>query len=68
MNGTEKVRIPEFLEGEQLPRGYFDEPDPYQSHETGKVNLKALGEYVARTGKKSGWELSKEEMRMFESA
>ena len=29
MNGTEKMKIPKFLESEPLPEGYFDGPNPY---------------------------------------
>ena len=68
MSGTEKRMIPKFLEGEPLPDGYFDELSPYETHPTCKINLLALGEYVRKTGKKSGWDLTKEEMKMFESA
>jgi len=68
MNGEEERRIPKFLKGEPLPHGYFDELSPSESHPTCKINLQALGEYVKKTGKKSGWDLTKEEMKMFESA
>ena len=68
MNGKENRMIPKFLEGEPLPEGYFDELNPYVSHPTCKIDLSALGKYVRKTGKKSGWELTKEEIRMFELA
>ena len=68
MNGREQTIIPKFLEGEPLPQGYFDEPDPYSVHPSCKIDLHALGKYVKETGKKSGWDLSKEEIKMFESA
>lgn len=66
MSGMETKRVPKFLEGEPLPPGYFDVPDPYVSHPTCKIHLGALGEYMRKTGKKSGWELTKEEVKMFE--
>ncbi len=66
MNGTEVKKIPKFLEGEPLPPGYFDVPDPYSSHPTCKIHLGELGEYMRKTGKKSGWDLTKEEIKMFE--
>lgn len=66
MNGTVKMSIPKFLEGEVLPAGYFDEPNPYEDQPSCKLDLRALGEYIKKTGKKSGWELTKEEMKAFE--
>ncbi len=54
MNGTEKMKIPKFLEGEPLPKGYFDGPNPYTDHPTCKIDFKALGDYIKKTGKKSG--------------
>ena len=66
MSGMEKNKIPSFLEGEPLPNGYFEDPNPYVDHPTCKINFKALGEYIKKTGKKSGWDLTKEEMKIFE--
>ena len=66
MNGMEHNTIPQFFEGESLPQGYFDEPNPYEVHPSCKTDLGALGEYVRKTGKKSGWDLTKEEIEMFE--
>jgi len=67
MSGMEKMTIPKFLEGEPLPEGYFDEPNPYIDHPTCKIDFKALGDYIKKTGKKSGWDLTKEEMKLFEA-
>ena len=67
MNGTEKIRrVPKFLEGEPLPIGYFDPPNPYVSAPTRKVNLSALVAYARKNGKNC-WELTKEEVKQFES-
>ena len=64
MNGMKDRRIPPFLEGEPLPKGYFDVPDPYVSAPTRKVNLSELVAYARKNGK-SRMELSKEEVAMF---
>lgn len=53
MNGMEHNTIPKFFEGESLPQGYFDEPNPYEVHPSCKTDLGALGEYVRKTGKKA---------------
>ena len=46
MNGTEKMKIPKFLEGEPLQEGYFDGTNPYIDHPTCKIDFKALGDYI----------------------
>ena len=68
MSRVEERTIPKFLEGETLPEGCFDEPNPYKNHPESKLNLKELGEYIKRTGKKSGWDLTKEEIKQFQTA
>lgn len=66
MNGIERMRrVPKFLEGEPLPAGYFDSPNPYASAPTRKVDLGALVAYARKNGK-SCWELTKEEVKRFE--
>lgn len=68
MNGIERTRrVPKFLEGEPLPVGYFDPPNPYVSAPTRKVDLSALVAYARKNGK-SCWELTKEEVKQFEPA
>ena len=64
MNGTEVIKIPRFLEGEQLPAGYFDPPDPYSNPPKSQYNLRAMVNYALQNGKKIT-ELSKEEVRPF---
>ena len=66
MSGKETRLVPQFMEGKPLPPGYFDDLNPYESHPSCKIDFHALGDYVYRTGKRSGWDLSKEEMKMFE--
>ena len=67
MNGTEKIkRIPKFLEGESLPTGYFEPPNPYMSAPTRKVNVGALVAYARKTGKNC-WELTKDDISVFET-
>ncbi len=66
MNGTEKRRIPKFLEGEPLPAGYFEPVNPYVSAPTCKINFGKLAAYAKAHGK-TQWELTKEEVRMFEN-
>ena len=64
MNGTSVVRIPRFLEGEPLPSGYNDPPNPYADPPASKYNLRAMVNYALRIGKKVT-ELSKEEAEQF---
>ena len=65
MNGLDAKRIPKFLEGETLPQGYFDPLDPYISHPTRKIRIGALVAYAKEKGK-TQWNLTKEEVKMFE--
>ena len=65
MNGVEIYGLPKFLEGEQLPHGYYDPPDPYGNPPTRKVNLGAMLNYARKKGKRC-WNLTKEEVQMFE--
>lgn len=51
MNGVNNVKIPKFLEGEPLPKGYFEAPNPYSEPPTRKVKLRELVKY-ARENKK----------------
>ena len=64
MNGTERRPLPKFLEGEPLPVGYYDPPNPYVSAPSCHVNLPALARYAKKAGKKLT-ELTKEEVRQF---
>ena len=65
MNGISVDSLPKFLEGEALPRGYFELPNPYIEPPTRKINLGALVTYARNKGKKC-WDLTKEEVRQFE--
>ena len=65
MNGINNVKIPKFLEGEPLPKGYFEAPNPYSEPPTRKVKLGELVKY-ARENEKKVFDLTKEEVSMFE--
>ncbi|MDO5408373.1 MAG: hypothetical protein Q4F28_13755 [Eubacteriales bacterium] len=60
MNGMK----PEFLKGVNLPKSYFEAPDPYSSVSTGNTNLLELSRYARQTGKKLT-ELTSDEVRRF---
>lgn len=64
MSGTSVVRIPRFLEGEPLPVGYNDPPNPYADPPVSQYNLRAMVNYALKIGKKVT-ELSKEEADQF---
>ena len=64
MNGTDIVRIPKFLEGETLPAGYFESPDPYANPPKSQYNIRAMVNYALKHGKQVT-ELTKEEARQF---
>ena len=66
MSGTERLAVPKFLEGETLPPGYYDPPNPSTNPPTCKMDLSGLLAYMVEKEKKSGWELTKEEMKRFE--
>lgn len=61
MNG---IKIPVFMEGEPLPQGYNDAPNPYTSMPKSKYNLRAMVNYAKSIGKKVP-DLSKEEADRF---
>lgn len=48
---NDNICVPGFYEGEQLPLGYFDPPDPYSNPPSCKVNLGKLANYMHATGK-----------------
>ena len=64
MSGISVVRIPKFLEGEPLPAGYNDPPNPYAEPPRSKYNLRAMVNYALKTGKKVP-ELTREEAAQF---
>ena len=64
MNGTEYIKIPKFLEGETLLRGYFDSPDPYKNPPKSKYNMRAMVNYALKNGK-SVTDLTKDEVKPF---
>ena len=64
MNGIEGIRIPRFLEGDALPAGYYDTPDPYADPQKAQYNFRAMVNYALQRGK-SVIDLSKEEVQSF---
>lgn len=64
MNEDSNVCIPRWLEGELLPDGYNEQPNPYAEMPTSKYNLRALVNYALSNGKMVT-ELSKEEADYF---
>ena len=60
-------KIPKFLEGEVLPKGYFEPLNPYEDVPTCNVNLLELSRYARKCGK-ALVELTKEEVKMFQTA
>ena len=61
MNG---IRLPRFLEEDNIPEGYFESPNPYQSAPSCNVDIGALARY-ARQQHKSVIDLTKEEVKKF---
>lgn len=66
MNGVEERKIPKFLEGEILPAGYFEPVNPYVNAPSCKINFGKLVAYAKAKGK-TQWELTKEDIKMFEN-
>ncbi len=64
MKGTEYIRIPDFLSGEELPPGYFDSPNPYEDPPLTKYNLRAMVNYALQNGR-DVTDLTKEEVKPF---
>ena len=60
MNGT---AIPKFYEGEKLPQGYYDTPDPFVRPKC-NLNLLELSRYALSHGKELV-SLTKEEISQF---
>jgi len=56
--------LPKFLEGEEIPEGYFDAPDSYKSVKSLKIDIGKLADYARKSGK-DGWSLTREEIEMF---
>lgn len=59
-----KFSIPKFLDGEPLPDGYFNMPDPYSDPPASAYDIVAMVEYAAKVGKTVP-ELSKKKHRCF---
>ena len=59
-----EIRIPKFMEGEELPSGYFDSPDPYSNPPSSRYNVRAMGNWALKNGKKVT-DLTKEEAERF---
>ena len=64
MNGADFVKIPKFMEGELLPEGYYDPPDPYQDPPESKYDFIAMVNYANKNGKKVP-DLTREEVAQF---
>ena len=64
MSGTSVVKIPKFMEGEPLPSGYYDAPDPYSNPPVSEYNIRAMVNYAIAHGKKVT-DLTKEEAKQF---
>ena len=58
------IKIPKFLEGEPLPDGYFDPPDPCTNPPKAQYNFRAMVNYALKHGK-NVTELTKEEVKPF---
>lgn len=56
--------LPHFLEGRQLPEGYYDPPDPYKSPPPCPYHLSALVAY-AKEKSMAVTDLSREEVEQF---
>ncbi len=65
MSGIEIICFPKFLEGEPLPAGYLEPPNPYVDPPTRKVDIGALARYARENGKRIV-DLTKEEVALFE--
>jgi len=59
-----KIRVPLFMEGEELPPGYFDSPNPYKNPPSFRYNMRAMVNYALKRGK-NVTDLTKEEVRPF---
>ena len=64
MNGTKTLERPKFLEGVNLPKSYYETPNPYKNAPSCNVNLLELSRYARRMGKELV-ELTKEEVQQF---
>lgn len=58
------IKLPKFLEGEELPEGYYDPPDPYREPPKSRYDLRAMIRYAREAGKEVV-ELTKEEANQF---
>ena len=64
MSGINIIRLPRFLEGETLPSGYYDAPDPYADPPKSNYNIRAMVNYALKQGKTVA-DLTKEEAKQF---
>lgn len=64
MSGISVVKIPRFMEGQPLPQGYNEAPNPYKNPPISKYNLRAMVNYALQKGKKVP-ELTVEEAKQF---
>ena len=64
MSGISVVKIPRFMEGQPLPQGYNEAPNPYMNPPKSKYNLRAMVNYALQKGKKVP-ELTVEEAKQF---
>ena len=58
------IRIPKFMEGEPLPQGYYETPNPYKNPPPCSYNIPAMVNYAMAHGKKVT-DLTKEEAKQF---
>ncbi len=58
------IKLPKFLEGEELPEGYYDPPDPHREPPKSRYDLRAMIRYAREAGKEVV-ELTKEEANQF---
>ena len=57
-------KLPKFLEGKPLPKGYYETPNPYEDQPLSEYNLRAMLSYAETSGKNVN-DLSYEEAEKF---
>ena len=65
MNGTmSKVKMPKYVDQNNLPKGYFDEVNPHARRVASTINIRKLSQYVKEHICDVA-EISKEEAKFF---
>ena len=59
-----EIRIPKFLEGEELSSGYFDSPNPYGNPPESEYNIREMVNWAMENGK-NVVDITKEEAGRF---